>query len=83
MTSEGPSLVSLCRHPGGERRRHFLPCVSSTSPIYPFDRLQTGRNFRLVVRHDQASAPRLCLSGLHVPTPVVPNDRRHLFAATT
>jgi hypothetical protein len=36
--------VSLCRHTGGERRRHSLPCMSSTSPFHPFGRWQTGRN---------------------------------------
>lgn len=42
MTSIAP-YISLGRHSGGERRRHSLPCVSSTSPFHPFGRWQTGR----------------------------------------
>lgn len=69
-------------HVGGERRRHPLPCMSSTSPIHPFGRLQTGRNSRLVIRYDQTTAQRLRLPRVPVPAPIVPNDRRHLFAVT-
>lgn len=44
MTSGLHPSVSLARQLGGERRRHSLPQVSSTSPIHPFGRWQTGRN---------------------------------------
>jgi hypothetical protein len=74
--------IRLVRHTGGERRRHSLPCVSSTSPIHPFGRSQTGRNSRLVIRHDQTAAQCLRLPRVHIPAPIVPNDRRRLFAVT-
>lgn len=74
--------ILLVRHVGGERRRHSHPQMSSASLFHPFGRSQTGRNSRLVVRHDQASALCLLLPRVHVPAPVVPNDRRHLFAVT-
>ena len=74
-----PRLISSSRHLGGERRQSLSPWLSS-SPFTPFGRSQTGRNSRLVVRHDQASAQRLRFPRVHVPAPVVPNDRRHLFA---
>lgn len=82
MTQGHSVRVPLGRHVGGERRRHSLPCVSSTSPIHPFGRSQTGRNSRLVIRHDLTTAQRLRVPRVHVPAPVVPNDRRHLFVVT-
>lgn len=48
--TRAPSPVSLCRHPGGERRRQLFPLspwLPSTSSIPPFGRLQTGRNPRV------------------------------------
>jgi hypothetical protein len=58
--------VRLGRHTGGERRRHSLPCVSSTSPFHPFGRWQTGRILLV-------GSPDL---GVHAPSllPPKPNE---------
>jgi hypothetical protein len=83
MTSafEGQT-VSLCRQPGGERRQLLSPWLPS-SLIHPFGRWQTGRILRAVSPDPRAVAPfRLPLPKVHVLAPIVPNDRRHLFAVT-